>query len=757
MEVARVTRGPIILVQSLHSSRLGLCVASRPRVRLDHRGLPRFEVPRLCSCRQRSSRMQTRRFYSAEALQRELDDGRVAGPIAARAAIAAWRRPGRRRMERQSAMTETSSLLRDSCAKRASADRRGRRGHSRECGSSVGRLAATISGSRILRSRSSWRMTAARTPPRPSWGPSSMTPACAWSLASAGLAPRRAMPGPQPAPGGCSASSMRTRSFRRMPSIAFWSTTRTRAGAWCSIGSSRASPGSAPGSGGVSGGMARLLPIARAKSMPAFMSCDRAHFERYGPFNESCAIAEEWPLTVAAYRHHRDRFLYDRSLTARTSSRRMELQTFGYLRTYREVGLGGPLPLGAHLAHRCSTRDRQSMMATRVLPRVSGAGLAAPIGQVHADSDRPSERPFDPSRASGSPRAESSGDWLSGWCESAASFYAPLLIWMGGLVVKILDTGAAGARPTGVGGAGAADLPDGLRHFDSGRGRRDAGAALPRWTDPGDVAGGSGRWTSRSGRRRSNARSSPWPSSIAWDSRTRTPWPRTCSIDLEAGVGLTGSTSKPFMIRAAHWHGGVPTTCERCSSPVSSEPFRRSAPKRSSSSWMSTRTKTSPAGSPAASHRCGGARSASTSPRRHCPFRVFGKSAGCCKNAERSCTNGNATIPSHRHRDGRARAPASIGPRADRARQHLLEDQPRDRRHCRLGSSDPAPARASSRGRGRARPQHIPRQPSRQFPARCTRLLARCCRSRSAIRSRSSRPRPASTRFTIGCGSVPTT
>lgn len=68
--------------------------------------------------------------------------------------------------------------------------------------------------------------------------------------------------------------------------------------------------------------------------MPAFMSCDRTHFERYGPFNESCAIAEEWPLTVAAYRHHRERFLYDRSVTARTSSRRMELQTFGYLRTY---------------------------------------------------------------------------------------------------------------------------------------------------------------------------------------------------------------------------------------------------------------------------------------------------------------------------------------------------------------------------------------------------------------------------------------
>ena len=81
-------------------------------------------------------------------------------------------------------------------------------------------------------------------------------------------------------------------------------------------------------------GLARCLPLARAKSMPAFMSCDRAHFETYGGFHEAWAIAEEWPLTVPAYRYHRERFLYDRRITARTSSRRMELQPFGYLRTF---------------------------------------------------------------------------------------------------------------------------------------------------------------------------------------------------------------------------------------------------------------------------------------------------------------------------------------------------------------------------------------------------------------------------------------
>ena len=81
-------------------------------------------------------------------------------------------------------------------------------------------------------------------------------------------------------------------------------------------------------------GFARTLPLARAKSMPAFMSCDRAHFDQYGPFNESYASAEEWPLTTAAYRNHRRQFLYDRSVAGRTSSRRMELQSFGYSRTF---------------------------------------------------------------------------------------------------------------------------------------------------------------------------------------------------------------------------------------------------------------------------------------------------------------------------------------------------------------------------------------------------------------------------------------
>jgi glycosyltransferase involved in cell wall biosynthesis len=81
-------------------------------------------------------------------------------------------------------------------------------------------------------------------------------------------------------------------------------------------------------------GLARRLPVARAKSMPGFMSCDRSHFDTYGPFEKAWSTAEEWPLTSAAYRDHRQRFLYDRNLTARTSSRRMQLRRFGYLRTF---------------------------------------------------------------------------------------------------------------------------------------------------------------------------------------------------------------------------------------------------------------------------------------------------------------------------------------------------------------------------------------------------------------------------------------
>ena len=77
----------------------------------------------------------------------------------------------------------------------------------------------------------------------------------------------------------------------------------------------------------------RRLPICYAKAMPAVMFCTAAVFDEFGPFNEEVAIGEEWPILASLYRHRPRNFVYDRSLTGYTSSRRMERQPFGYLRT----------------------------------------------------------------------------------------------------------------------------------------------------------------------------------------------------------------------------------------------------------------------------------------------------------------------------------------------------------------------------------------------------------------------------------------
>lgn len=78
----------------------------------------------------------------------------------------------------------------------------------------------------------------------------------------------------------------------------------------------------------------RRLPLPRAKGMPALMFCTRAAFTQFGPFDEDVSIGEEWPILAGVYRADRQRFIYDRTIIARSSSRRMELQRFGYLRTF---------------------------------------------------------------------------------------------------------------------------------------------------------------------------------------------------------------------------------------------------------------------------------------------------------------------------------------------------------------------------------------------------------------------------------------
>jgi glycosyltransferase involved in cell wall biosynthesis len=78
----------------------------------------------------------------------------------------------------------------------------------------------------------------------------------------------------------------------------------------------------------------RRLPLSRAKAMPALMFCTAAVFDEFGPFDEEVAIGEEWPILASLYRHRPGRFMYDRSITALSSSRRMQAQPFGYLRTF---------------------------------------------------------------------------------------------------------------------------------------------------------------------------------------------------------------------------------------------------------------------------------------------------------------------------------------------------------------------------------------------------------------------------------------
>jgi glycosyltransferase involved in cell wall biosynthesis len=78
----------------------------------------------------------------------------------------------------------------------------------------------------------------------------------------------------------------------------------------------------------------RRLPLPRAKAMPACMFCTRRAFDEFGPFDERVAIGEEWPILAGLYCARPRRFVYDQTLTVLSSGRRMELQHFGYTRTF---------------------------------------------------------------------------------------------------------------------------------------------------------------------------------------------------------------------------------------------------------------------------------------------------------------------------------------------------------------------------------------------------------------------------------------
>ena len=78
----------------------------------------------------------------------------------------------------------------------------------------------------------------------------------------------------------------------------------------------------------------RLLPLARAKAMPALMFCTSEAFQAYGPFDEAVAIGEEWPILAGLYRVSRRDVIYARHIVGRSSSRRMDQMPFGYSRTF---------------------------------------------------------------------------------------------------------------------------------------------------------------------------------------------------------------------------------------------------------------------------------------------------------------------------------------------------------------------------------------------------------------------------------------
>ena len=80
--------------------------------------------------------------------------------------------------------------------------------------------------------------------------------------------------------------------------------------------------------------LVRRLPLARAKALPAFMFCTRDLFDELGPFDERVQIGEEWPILAGCYRRYPRQLIYDRSLRATTSNRRMTLQRYGYARTF---------------------------------------------------------------------------------------------------------------------------------------------------------------------------------------------------------------------------------------------------------------------------------------------------------------------------------------------------------------------------------------------------------------------------------------
>ena len=151
-------------------------------------------------------------------------------------------------------------------------------------------------------------------------------------------------------------------------------------------------------------------------------------------------------------------------------------------------------------------------------------------------------------------------------------FYAPLLVWLGGPLVSILDTGVRVLPQR--------DWEDRERRIyrslygTSIRIDADgtlvlpylAGETLATLLEDPELEESIRKTRHRTGGRRARR----VPSAGIHPRRRHGRERHGRSSRLES---LAGSTSRPFMNRVARWPGDVPTTCEHCSSPAWSEPF----------------------------------------------------------------------------------------------------------------------------------------------------------------------------------------
>ena len=119
--------------------------------------------------------------------------------------------------------------------------------------------------------------------------------------------------------------------------------------------------------------LVRRLPLPRAKALPAFMFCTRELFDELGPFDERVQIGEEWPILAGCYRRYPRSLIYDRSLCAMTSNRRMTSQSYGYARTFLKY-VWAVLHHSGRRGYPDTFRERAGAVAPQCADDLAGTG-----------------------------------------------------------------------------------------------------------------------------------------------------------------------------------------------------------------------------------------------------------------------------------------------------------------------------------------------------------------------------------------------